>query len=153
MATGLEQISSIIGIGESLFGGTTSVKGTTSGTASSLTEATSSLTGEDRKRLELDEAAITSILEELLSGPDGLASIFAGEQNAGIFNSSVSAQAAGNLSAKIVGELARLTAEEVSTTDRSQTETQLTTQEKFERSRQSTKDEGLLSSVGDFFGF
>ena len=147
----------IVGAIGSLFGTTSGTSGTSkmSGLATSLTEATANITGEERSRLELDPAAITRIIEEVLSGPEGLASIFAGEQTAGIFDSSVAAQAAGNLTAKLVGELAKLTAEEVATTDQTQTQTQLTTQEQESTTKvkSKAKDEGVLSGIGDFFGF
>jgi hypothetical protein len=100
-------------------------------------------TGEQRKKLELDQEAITKIIDDLLSTPDGLAAIFAGEQNAGVFNSSVAAQAAGDLSANIVGELAKLTATEVTTTEQAQS--QSTSQE--------AKKGGVLDGIGDFLGF
>lgn len=68
------------------------------------------------ERVKLDEEAIQSIIEEVLGGSSGLASIFAGEQTAGIFDSSVAAQSAGDLASKLIGELARITAERESET-------------------------------------
>lgn len=62
-----------------------------------------------REQLKLDEEAVQKIIEDVLSGPQGLASIFQGEQTAGIFDSSVAAQAAGDLAANLVGEIAKLT--------------------------------------------
>jgi hypothetical protein len=62
-----------------------------------------------REQLKLDEEAVQKIIEDVLSGPQGLASIFQGEQSAGIFDSSVAAQAAGDLAANLVGEIAKLT--------------------------------------------
>lgn len=77
------------------------------------TERTTNVTGRQTKQLELDEEATQKLITDLLSGAGGLAEIFGGEQTAGIFNSSVSAQAAGDLSARIVGELAKITGREV----------------------------------------
>jgi len=68
-------------------------------------------------QLVLDPLAITRIIEEVLGGTQGLAAIFGGEQQAGIFDSSVAAQAAGDLSAKLVGELAKLTGQRITTKD------------------------------------
>ena len=70
---------------------------------------TESRTGLRTEQLKLDESAIQKIIEDVLSGPEGLANIFAGEQTAGIFSSSVAAQAAGDLAANLVGEIAKLT--------------------------------------------
>lgn len=69
-----------------------------------------------RKR-DLDEDAIEHMLNEMLGGNQGLSAIFAGEQNAGIYNSTVAAEATGDLVTKILGELSALTAEEVVTSD------------------------------------
>lgn len=70
-------------------------------------------------QLKLEQEGIDRIIENILSGPEGLAAIFQGEQTAGIFGSTVSAQAAGNLVANIVGEIAKITGETVTseTTD------------------------------------
>ena len=146
LAAAGESIVNTIG---NLFGTTTAQTGTTTGTATSTTEATR--TGATSERLILDQAAITRIIEETLGSAEGLASIFGGEQNAGIFNSSVSAQAAGDLAAKLVGELAKLTAEKVGTT--TQAETQRTAQTQDQKSTSETSDKGVLSGIGDFFGF
>lgn len=77
--------------------------------------------GEKRSRLELDQAAIEKIIGDVLGGPQGLASIFGGEQSAGIFDSSVAAQASGDLVANLIGELSKLTAEEVTSFSESET--------------------------------
>jgi hypothetical protein len=66
-----------------------------------------------KTKLNIDEEGIQKIIDDMLSGNDGLAAIFGGEQTAGIFDSSVAAQAAGDLASKIAGELAKITAEQV----------------------------------------
>lgn len=71
--------------------------------------------GVQTERYNLDQNAIDKMIQDVLGGADGLASIFSGEKNAGIFDSSVAAQAAGNLAANLVGELAKLTSERVAT--------------------------------------
>mgnify|MGYP003146283467 CR=1 FL=1 len=72
--------------------------------------------------LDIDDAGVKKITDDLLSGTGGLAEIFGGEQNAGIFDSSVAAQAAGDLSANIIGEIAKLKAKKTTTTDLEQEE-------------------------------
>lgn len=72
-------------------------------------------TGVRREKLVLEQAAIEKIIADVLGGTEGLASIFAGEQTAGVFGSSVAAQAAGDLAANLVGELAKITGERVIT--------------------------------------
>ncbi len=118
------------------------------GTASSVSEATANISGESRDRLDISDEAIDKIVSDILSGPEGLASIFAGEQAAGIFDSSVAAQAAGDLTAKITGEIAKLRAERIQTEDRTQTQTQTTEQE--QRTDTKDKKKGLLNKI---FGF
>lgn len=184
-----QDFGSIIDSVGSLFGGTDVVRGSSSGTASSITDAFSSFdkrtsgiteettgkkdisAGITKDKLKLDPAAINKIIRDVLSGSDGLASIFAGEQTAGIFDSSVAAQAAGDLATKLVGELAKLTAErqtvtgevggefgttDVSTFERAvgeQEQTQATQQQQETTSRQESEDKGIISDIGDFFGF
>lgn len=68
-------------------------------------------------QLVLEDEAVAQIIRDVLSGAGGLASIFAGEQTAGIFDSSVAASASGDLVAKLVGEIAKLTGETVTSGD------------------------------------
>lgn len=139
-------ISSILGPIETLFGNENS--GTSIGTASSITNAEANVSGESRERLEISDEAIDKIVSDILSGPDGLASIFGGEQNAGIFDSSVAAQAAGDLTAKISGEIAKLRAERIQTENKTQTQTQTTEEQR--RTDVKKKKKGLIAKV---FGF
>jgi hypothetical protein len=103
-----------VGIAGELFG----TSGEESGKSSTSSELISTTTGETRERLEISDEAIDKIIGDVLGGVDGLASIFAGEQNAGIYNSSVANQAAGDLTANIVGEIAKLRAEKVGTVEK-----------------------------------
>lgn len=141
-------IDSIIGATESLLGGTT--KGKSKSQATSITRGTQESLTTGTEQLILDPAAITRIIEEVLSGPEGLASIFQGEQTAGIFSSSVAAQAAGNLTAKLVGELAKLTGETV--TGGTAVTTAEQTVEQQQQSQTETTDEGLFKRLGDLVG-
>ncbi len=131
MADPLEDLSSIFDIGSQLFG--TSRKERTSGT--------STRTGTRTEQLELDRVAINKIIQDVLGGTGGLADIFAGEQSAGIFGSSVAAQSAGNFVANLVGELAKLQAKKVTTEEAEET---------FE-STTKKKDGGLLGAIKKLF--
>lgn len=141
-------ITSLIGASESLLGGTT--KGKSKSQATSLTTSTQESLTSGTEQLILDPAAITRIIEEVLSGPEGLASIFAGENIAGIFNSTVAAQAAGNLTAKLVGELAKLTGETVTGGTAVTTAEQLVEQQ--QQSQTETTEKGLIKRLGDIVG-
>lgn len=129
------------GAAQGITGAAGDVVGSSGNQQKSGSEASAS-TSQTTDRLDLDPAAISRIIEEVLSGPQGLASIFAGEQTAGVFNSSTAAQASGDLAARLVGELAKLTGEKVSTT---------------QKSSQSVFDESTLSSQAGLleqaFGF
>jgi len=102
----------VIGAGsdllDSLLG--TTVAGTSAGTSTGT--ATETITGATRKGLEIDPAAIEKIVADALGSEQGLAEIFSKENVAGIFGSSVAAQASGDLISKITGEIAKLTAVE-----------------------------------------
>lgn len=144
--------NNLIGGIESLIGGG-ATKGSSTTNANSSTVATSVgtdiVTGEDREFLEISDDAVNKIVDDILSGPDGLAAIFAGEQNSGIFNSSVAAQAAGDLVAQITGEIAKLRAQKVNTTDRKQERDQTDTQDtdQFSKTESKQKTEGILDQL------
>jgi len=112
------------------------------------------VSGAQSEQLKLDQAAIEKLISDVLSGPGGLAEIFAGEQNAGIFNSSAAAQAAGDLSAKLVGELAKITGEKV--TSRAEQSKGIDVQKSVEAGRseaissEADQSGGLLGKVIDF---
>ena len=73
--------------------------------------------GGTTSQLQLDPAGIDQIIQDVLGGAGGLAEIFGGEQNIGIFNSSVANLQAGDLAAKLVREIARITGKTVTTED------------------------------------
>lgn len=149
-ATAFESLVGSIG---SLFGGTTKESGWSSGTAESITNATQKRTGLQTSQLQLEDEAVQQIIRDVLGGPDGLASIFAAEQNSGIYNSSVAAQAAGDIAAKLVGEIAKITGKQVDTLDETAEEEQITTQTQETQSGAKSGDKGVLGGIGDFFGF
>lgn len=116
-----------------LFGSDAS--GRASGT--SATKGTSTT----REGLVLDQVGIEAIIADVLGGANGLADIFAAEQGSGIFNSSVAAQAAGDLASKLAGEIAKIQGETVSTTtEEGSTESEST---------QETSEEGLVEGLFD----
>lgn len=79
-----------------------------------------STSGTQTEQLEIDDEAIKKIADDILSGTGGLADIFGGEQNSGIYNSSVAAQEAGDLTTNLIGEIAKLRAKKINTTDSEQ---------------------------------
>lgn len=135
--------SDLLDIGEKLFGSEQS--GTSISSGSSSSQATAEFSGRSTDRLDISDEAIDKIISDILAGPEGLASIFGGEQNSGIFDSSVAAQAAGDLTAKITGEIAKLRAERIQTEDRTQTQTKDTQQESRTDTKQ--KKKGLLNKI------
>lgn len=121
----------------SIFGGKTSTSGNTTASGSEKR------TGKTTNQLQLDPAAVQKIIQDVLGGADGLASIFSGEQSSGLYNSSTAAQAAGDLTAKLVGEIAKLTGKTVLEEEASvETEGKTTSTTK-------TKDGGALGGVVD----
>lgn len=129
---GLLGSGGITGSLEDIFGTSKEVTGTGTATES----------GKTTEYLELDEEAITKILEDLLGSAQGLASIFSGEQATGLYSSSAAAAEAGDFAAQVVGELAKITGKKVSTTDKTTTSTQ----------KQKEESGGLLDQAGGLLG-
>lgn len=108
IGSGIGGIGGVIpGISETLFGASGS-----SEIARLLTKS-----GTVTEQLDIDEAGVQKILQDILGSEQGLAAIFSGEQASGLFGSTVAAQASGDLLAKLAGEIAKLTAKKVTTTD------------------------------------
>lgn len=93
--------------------------------SSSKTKETSNQAtkGTQTSQLQLDEEAITRIIQETLGSTAGLASVFSQDNAAGVYNSTGSKQAAGDLVAKLVGELATITGKTVQNVDQTTTGT------------------------------
>jgi hypothetical protein len=142
--SGAQDFGSIVSGLTGIFGSDTTTTGNSQSSAERSVIATRK--GENTEQLELDDAAVQQIIRDVLGGADGLAAIFAGEKNAGLFNASASNQAAGDLASKLVGELAKITGKNVSTTD--QTEETEQTEESRTKSRSKSDDGGLLSGLG-----
>ena len=130
-----------------LFGSSTKTSGSGTNSRFNQGSTTSTAKGESSKKLELDEEAISKIIQDVLGGAEGLASIFGGEQASGLFNSSVSAQASGDIASKLVGELAKLTAKEVSSDSQSGEQVVDTRQVDISNTSQTSKSGGILSSL------
>lgn len=79
----------------------------TSGTRKGTTTVT--------KQLDISQEGLDKIVADILGGEQGLAEVFSEENIAGIFDTTVGAQAAGDLITNLAGELAKLTAKEVVT--------------------------------------
>lgn len=112
--------------------------------------------------LEIDPAGVERIVNQILGGTQGLSSIFGGEQTAGLYNTTVAAQAAGDLVAQLAGEIAKLTAKKKEIVDESRTETgtATTTEDKTETETgtisgtgvTTTDAEGLVEGLVDTVG-
>lgn len=144
-------IGDIGSLGKDLFGENKKVSGSESifGQTDLERSTISKEFGTEVEQLQLDSAAVQQIIQDVLSGPQGLASIFGGEQSSGLFNSSVSAQAAGDLAAKLVGELAKITGKNVKTIDLTGTEEETASETQTQESETKTKskDKGLLGGL------
>lgn len=141
--------SDITGAITDVIGGSTKSK--VAGNVDITGKATNTRKGTTTEGLEISQEAVNKIIQDVLGGADGLAAIFAGEQSSGIFNSSVAAQAAGDLASKIVGEIAKLRAKKVVSEDI--TEEQTSEQKQRSSTGQENRDKGILGSLGDMVGF
>lgn len=115
---------SITGILGDIFGGSSSTTVKSSGTVI--------------EQLDISEEGVQRVLEELLSSEQGLAAIFSEENISGLYQSSVAAQAAGDLVAQVAGEIAKLKARKITS--------------KSEKSKTSAEKEGLLGTIGGTIG-
>ena len=78
---------------------------------------TSVVSGTQTTSKQLDTDTLNYLLDSFMGENQGLSQVFSTEQVSGIYESSVASEAAGDLTAKILAELAALTAEEVTTTE------------------------------------
>lgn len=98
-------------------GGVSGSKGQSSSESEESLDQIIRSSGSSTEGLEIDDAAVDKIVQDLLSADGGLADIMGGEQSTGLFNSSVAALEAGDLTANIVGEIAKLRAKKVKTSE------------------------------------
>ena len=73
--------------------------------------------GTTTEQLQIDEAGVQKILRDILESEQGLANIFSAENVSGIYDSTAAKAASGELMARLAGEIAKLTAKKVSTTE------------------------------------
>lgn len=137
-------IADIGSLGESIFG--SDEKESQFGTRDLSQIVDQSQKGFATEQLILDPAAIQKIIQDVLGAEDGLASILSGEQNAGIFNSSVAQGQATDLVQGLVGELAKLTGKKVGTQESETRES--TVAEEVTTNEKSTESAGLLETSG-----
>lgn len=129
-AAGAGGFSDLVGGLTGIFGGSETVSGS----------GTTEKTGVTTERLQFKRGDLEAIVGRALK-EGGIADIFSEEKVAGIFDSSVKAQAAGDLIAQITGELAKLSGERrgsVTSTDKTTTE-------------QTQESGGLLGAIGGLF--
>lgn len=94
-----------------LFGSNETKK--TQGQESVLENTNSARNAQQTETINLDPAAIKNLVAEALGSAEGLASIFGGEKNLGLYNTTQARQQAGDFSAQVVGEIAELMSEKV----------------------------------------
>ena len=100
--------------------------------------------GATKEYLDLSPVAIERIIQQILGGTEGLASIFSGEKATGLYGSTAAAQASGDLVAQLAGEIAKLTAPKI---------TETTAKEALDQTTETEEEKaGLLDVVGDKSG-
>jgi len=175
--TAISAANGLVDLGFGLFGSGGSTSGRSSGSSTGVaggqtnitnrtgTISEGSVTGTESEQLELNPMAVLGIIQNVLGGSQGLASVFQGEQTAGIYNSTVAAQAAGDLASKLVAEIAQITGKKTKKKDEAtgentqslsrqqQRQHQIQTSDFSSTSKQDKEEKGVLESVGDFFGF
>ena len=112
-----------------------------------VTKADSSSTanqaGKTVEKTVLDKNAIDKIVQDTLGGAGGIKDIFGQEQATGIYDSTVANAQSGNFAAQLVGELAKLTSERVTTTeDKKNMDTTALTKKKGEEYTASAEVDG-----------
>ena len=84
---------------------------TTSSTSTTTTDETRTT------RLDISQEAVDKTIADVLGSTTGLADIFSKEKVAGLYEGTVAAQASGDLVANLVGEIAKLRATTIETTE------------------------------------
>lgn len=87
------------------------------GFSPTTTTTTGSSSGTSTQQIKLDQAGYDKIIQDILGSEQGLASLATGENLSGGYGSSVKAQLAQDLVLNVAGELAKITAPTVTTTD------------------------------------
>lgn len=138
------------GIGfDTSFSDITGALGDLFGTSQSGKQTTSeSGTSKTTESYKLDQNALDKIIKDVLSSENGLADIFSEENISGLYDSTVAKEAAGDLVAKIIGEVAKLQA--TKTTNTVSTSAGTT---KSKGGNDGGLLGGIVSSIGGAFGF
>lgn len=76
-------------------------------------EQTGTKKGTTTKYVDIDKAGLDKIVADVLGSEQGLAQLLSSEGASGLYSSTVSKQASGDLVTKLAGELAKLTAKDV----------------------------------------
>lgn len=90
----------------------------------SVGQTKTSGSGLKTSKLILDEAGYRKIIDDIMGAENGLASLLQGESTAGIFGSTTNTLMAQRFAQDLAGELAKLTAESVTTTEEEQKQSQ-----------------------------
>lgn len=91
--------------------------------------------------IEVDEAGILKMIEDILGGTSGLAEIFSAGSKAGVFGSSAAKAGTEDLLAKIAGEIAKVTA----------TKTTAQAGERATTSKTEAESSGIIDTVLGWF--
>ena len=110
---------SFVAIGGAVAGAAVSGMFADDGESSSSKQEAVNITEEEttRKYLDISDEAIDKIVGDILGSETGIADIFSKENVAGLYNSTVAAQASGDLIANLTGEIAKLRATQIEETD------------------------------------
>jgi len=132
------------------------------GTNTTQSKETTSKSGftDSFEQLQLEAEAVYKIIQDTLEGTGGLADIFAGERSSGLYNSSAALNASGDLVARIIGEIAKITGKKVTkgkTGEEGSKELDVIEEINQTTSTTSTqtqdnKDGGLIGSIGNLVG-
>lgn len=105
--------TSFTDLSSGLFGSETEQSQSGSSTKSGLSREI--INSRSSNKTNVDKAALLKIIDDSLKGIGGLAEIFGLEKGAGLLKSSAAKEGTEDLIAKIAGELAKVTKEEVTT--------------------------------------
>jgi len=141
-------IADIGKLGESIFGSDKKTREFVTTDQEQFSEAYVSGDKKGSSQLKLDPAAIQKIIQDVLGAEDGLASIFAGEQMAGIYNSTSVMQQSTDLVQGLVGELAKITGETVTSEDENIAQVQYEQLQGTQDTQKSETSAGLLETPG-----
>lgn len=131
-----------------LFGsGPQSQSGSSTTRNTGTTSTTRGVTGGTTSQLEVDQAAITKMIEDVLGGTGGLADIFSNESASGIYKSTAAKTGTEDLLSKLAGEIAKITGRTVTTKGEEETTDQTIDTTQQMDSKTKSKSSGILSGL------